>query len=172
MAPKDWDNEERKPDPHDSALSVGSRSLDDTAKVRELEDELEDMSEKVASACMFPICLLFYPQRMLTCPHFSTTLRRLRKRHSHAHRRTTPGQEAQRLPRQHRHDRERKGSRTTAATSRSCASRKLHALAQDLCPRSVFHSDATRTRAGIASDAIPGPTPCCGEQSGQHERGD
>jgi hypothetical protein len=54
MAPKDWDNEteERKPDPHDSALSVGSRSLDDTAKVRELEDELEDMSEKVASACM------------------------------------------------------------------------------------------------------------------------
>ena len=54
MAPKDWENEteERKPDPHDSALSVGSRGLDDTAKVRELEDELEDMSEKVASACM------------------------------------------------------------------------------------------------------------------------
>ena len=54
MAPKDWGNEteERKPDPHDSALSVGSRNLDDTAKVRELEDELEDMSEKVASACM------------------------------------------------------------------------------------------------------------------------
>lgn len=63
MAPKDWDNDERKPDPHDSALSVGGRSLDDTAKVRELEDELEDMSEKVASACMlltFSPCLSIY----------------------------------------------------------------------------------------------------------------
>lgn len=54
MAPKNWDNiadEERKPDPHDSALSVGTSNMDDTAKMRELEDELHHMTDKVASAC-------------------------------------------------------------------------------------------------------------------------
>lgn len=55
MAPKTWDNddEERRPDPHDSALSVGTNNnnLDDTAKMRELEMELHNMTDKVASAC-------------------------------------------------------------------------------------------------------------------------
>lgn len=56
MAPKNWDtpaDEERKPDPHDSALSVGTSNMDkdDTAKMRELEVELHHMTDKVASAC-------------------------------------------------------------------------------------------------------------------------
>jgi len=52
MAPKNWDNdEERRPDPHDSALSVGTNNLGDTAKMRELEEELHNMTDKVASAC-------------------------------------------------------------------------------------------------------------------------
>ena len=52
MAPKNWDNdEERRPDPHDSALSVGTNNLADTAKMRELEVELHQMTDKVASAC-------------------------------------------------------------------------------------------------------------------------
>ena len=52
MAPKNWDNdEERRPDPHDSALSVGTNNLADTAKMRELEVELHHMTDKVASAC-------------------------------------------------------------------------------------------------------------------------
>ena len=83
MAPKDWENEteERKPDPHDSALSVGSRNLDDTAKVRELEDELEDMSEKVASACTLRSCtpsqsihrILTHPSQHSASPTTKTT---------------------------------------------------------------------------------------------------
>jgi len=52
MAPKDWDNdEERRPDPHDSALSVGTNNLGDAEKMRELEVELHNMTDKVASAC-------------------------------------------------------------------------------------------------------------------------
>ena len=52
MAPKTWDDdEERRPDPHDSALSVGTNNLADTAKMRELEVELHQMTDKVASAC-------------------------------------------------------------------------------------------------------------------------
>ena len=55
MAPKTWDNddEERRPGPHDSALSVGTNNNlgDDTAKMRELEVELHNMTDKVASAC-------------------------------------------------------------------------------------------------------------------------
>lgn len=62
MAPKNWDNEdeERRPDPHDSALSVGSNNLHDQAKVRELEVELHEMTDKVASACTQP------PERPIT----------------------------------------------------------------------------------------------------------
>lgn len=61
MAPttKNWDDpseEERKPDPHDSALSVGTNPMADAAKYRELEEELHTMTEKVASACK---CFLF-----------------------------------------------------------------------------------------------------------------
>jgi hypothetical protein len=55
MAPKNWDSdEERRPDPHDSAMSVGTNNTqgDDTAKMRELEVELHNMTDKVASACM------------------------------------------------------------------------------------------------------------------------
>lgn len=54
MVPKNWEDtttEERKPDPHDSALSVGTSNMDDTAKMRELEVELHHMTDKVASAC-------------------------------------------------------------------------------------------------------------------------
>jgi hypothetical protein len=47
MAPNDWDGDERRPDPHDSALS----NLGDTTKMRELEEELHNMTDKVASAC-------------------------------------------------------------------------------------------------------------------------
>lgn len=77
MAPKNWDNEdeERRPDPHDSALSVGSNSLQDQAKMRELEDELHEMTDKVASACTQ------LPANSKTIPKLtdirSTTIRRL-----------------------------------------------------------------------------------------------
>jgi hypothetical protein len=56
MAPKDWDNDDddRRPDPHDSALSVGTNNLGDTTKMRELEEELHNMTDKVASACTLP----------------------------------------------------------------------------------------------------------------------
>jgi hypothetical protein len=56
MAPKNWDSdEERRPDPHDSAMSVGTNNTqgDDTAKMRELEVELHNMTDKVASACKY-----------------------------------------------------------------------------------------------------------------------
>lgn len=58
MAPKDWeDSDERRPDPHDSALSVGTNNLgNDTAKMRELEEELHNMTDKVASACTCSTC--------------------------------------------------------------------------------------------------------------------
>jgi hypothetical protein len=52
MAPTDWDSDDRRPHPHDSALSVGTNNLGDTAKMRELEEELHNMTDKVASACM------------------------------------------------------------------------------------------------------------------------
>lgn len=60
MAPKTWDDdEERRPDPHDSAMSVGTNNTqgDDTAKMRELEVELHNMTDKVASACMSALLL-------------------------------------------------------------------------------------------------------------------
>lgn len=48
---RDSDTDERRPDPHDSALSVGTKPMDETTKMRELEEELHNMTEKVASAC-------------------------------------------------------------------------------------------------------------------------
>lgn len=56
------EDEERKPDPHDSALSVGTNPMADPAKYRELEEELHNMTEKVASACK---CLRPLPQKKL-----------------------------------------------------------------------------------------------------------
>lgn len=59
MAPKNWDSdEERRPDPHDSALSVGTNNNlgDETTKMRELEAELHNMTDKVASACKSASC--------------------------------------------------------------------------------------------------------------------
>jgi len=66
MAPKTWDNddEERRPDPHDSALSVGTNNnLDETAKMRELEVELHNMTDKVASACKSTLLLTQTPHQ-------------------------------------------------------------------------------------------------------------
>ena len=62
MTSRDSDGDERRPDPHDSALSVGVTKppMDETAKMRELEEELHNMTEKVASACKSPIHSLFH----------------------------------------------------------------------------------------------------------------
>lgn len=51
MDSKNWEERGEARKPHDSALSVGTNNTDDTAKVRELEEELHNMTEKVASAC-------------------------------------------------------------------------------------------------------------------------
>ncbi|KAL1584333.1 hypothetical protein WHR41_06733 [Cladosporium halotolerans] len=50
MDSNNWEERGEARKPHDSALSVGTNNTDDTAKVRELEEELHNMTEKVASA--------------------------------------------------------------------------------------------------------------------------
>ena len=37
---------------HDSALSVGSSKQEDTARIRDLEDEVRILAEKANAACM------------------------------------------------------------------------------------------------------------------------
>lgn len=42
--------------PHDSALSVGSAAMEDAARIKMLEEEAQELTEKVASACEY--CVL------------------------------------------------------------------------------------------------------------------
>ena len=48
---------------HDSALSVGSTSTkaEDTAKIRDLEDENTNLAEKANAACMYINVIQFTP---------------------------------------------------------------------------------------------------------------
>jgi hypothetical protein len=170
MAPKDWDNDDdRRPDPHDSALSVGTNNLGDTTKMRELEEELHNMTDKVASACTLASHSHTTYHSMYTDGLHSTALRRLRERHPRPDRRTTLSEKAQRLRRQHSDHRKRQNSSGGSnAHRRPLALRQLHALAQSLCSRS--HSCVTRARTGIAACAIAGAALSCRGQSRPDER--
>ena len=61
--------------PHDSALSVGSSTIEDAAKIRDLEDEVRQLAEKANVACEQDHIDVRYGNANET----SATLRRLRE---------------------------------------------------------------------------------------------